>query len=502
MNNIIPFVIQSHNTQKPTNLIERYITSSTAVNQLKVIQHSFNTASHLEFYTDGSVINIGQESMSMSLAFVQTNSRYPQTKYNAILERFPSSTRAESFAILAALLTAPLGCYVDIFTDSSAVIHLSSKTDISVRNTFKENNNVLWATIRELMDINNLFVNFYKVKAHSKNKFNDLADELASSAHFDNTHLIDLENCGQQHLSYVPKWRNLTVDQHLRHFIKQISKTKGFEKWFNLFRNTKYRSSWIDWDATFYILNDNGNKSTTSFTNSTIKAKKIKFLIEELPTVEHVKKRRPDLYNNWACPRCNIFDETFQHIWLCMENSRDANLIHIMDNFKQNLLDILQLYDPSLSQHYLDCQHINDCQHLWDTFDSLQHLTFIDIIKGFVPGFLSDRLFGLYKNRSLVLDILSHIYHDLFISIYTKIWLPRCEAMITKEKQHNISTKEKKKRCSSRSNCNHSSNRSNFHTDLVDTEFGLELEIRIGCSWLCFTMLFNCYNLSCCCCRC
>ena len=51
--------------------------------------------------------------------------------------------------------------------------------------------------IREIISHMNLTVNFYKVKAHSGNQRNDEVDALATSAHFDNTNLIDLINCGQ-----------------------------------------------------------------------------------------------------------------------------------------------------------------------------------------------------------------------------------------------------------------------------------------------------------------
>ena len=230
--------------------------------------------------------------MSVSCAFIQTDNSFPQSKFVATLERFPSSTRAESFAILAALLTAPSGCHVDIYTDSSAVIHLSSHSSSTTRSFFKDNNNIIWSMIRELINSMELTVNFYKVKAHSGNLRNDEVDALATSAHLENTNLIDLINCGQQQISVIPKWRNITIDQHLRHFITSVSRTKGFEKWFNLFRNTKYRSQYIDWDATFFLLNSDNDKLHTSFTSSRRKVHKLKLLIEEIPTVEHVNTGR------------------------------------------------------------------------------------------------------------------------------------------------------------------------------------------------------------------
>ena len=53
----------------------------------------------------------------------------------------------------------------------------------------------------------------------------------------------------------------------------------------------------IDWENTFLLLNNEEDKKMdTSFRSSNHKSHKLKILIEELPTVEHVKKCHSDLY--------------------------------------------------------------------------------------------------------------------------------------------------------------------------------------------------------------
>src|SRR2546430_9047561 len=43
-------------------------------------------------------------------------------------------------------------------------------------------------------------------------------------------------------------------------------------------------------------------------------------MINELPTVEKLKIRHPDLYkNDLTCIRCNIKKETISHIWECSQ---------------------------------------------------------------------------------------------------------------------------------------------------------------------------------------
>ena len=47
----------------------------------------------------------------------------------------------------------------------------------------------------------------------------------------------------------------------------------------------------------------------------------LKLIVEELPTLEKLKIRRPDLYKEETlCPRCNKEKEDFLHIWRCTDS--------------------------------------------------------------------------------------------------------------------------------------------------------------------------------------
>ena len=102
-----------------------------------------------------------------------------------------------------------------------------------------------------------------------------------------------------------------------------------------------------------------------------------------------------------------------------------------MQRIKDSMIRHMQSRDPNLSSSYLNHET------LWDISDSVDKLTFIDFIKGFVPGFISDRLFMFFKNRH-VLEFLFTFYDELFDLINLLIWRPRCVSMIELEKLHNI----------------------------------------------------------------
>ncbi|CAB4442148.1 unnamed protein product [Rhizophagus irregularis] len=121
-----------------------------------------------------------------------------------------------------------------------------------------------------------------------------------------------------KNIHYTLKWNNIEVEQSPRKFISQTSKVKGFEEFFNLARNVKYRRTNVDWKSTFEVLSGDELSNVTTFKSSRRKAEKIKFLMEELPTIEQMKKSLPDIYDNWLCPVCSNVIKDFNHIWSCV----------------------------------------------------------------------------------------------------------------------------------------------------------------------------------------
>jgi hypothetical protein len=72
-------------------------------------------------------------------------------------------------------------------------------------------------------------------------------------------------------------------------------------------------------------------KSTdTNFIESSLKAQKLKLMMEELPTIEQMKKSLYNIYQDWLCPTCDMHKETFRHIWECADHN------HILMDIKRN----------------------------------------------------------------------------------------------------------------------------------------------------------------------
>jgi hypothetical protein len=104
-------------------------------------------------------------------------------------------------------------------------------------------------------------------------------------------------------------------------------------------------------------------------------------LIEELPCIQQVQKSLNSLYKDHLCPICEQDEEDFYHIWLCEDRIMEMN-------------DFVSLTKSSLIEHIksnidnqdvlINIQDISNL-HIWDIEKDDTKLTFIDLIKGFIP---------------------------------------------------------------------------------------------------------------------
>jgi len=167
----------------------------------------------------------------------------------------------------------------------------------------QERNGIIWNILSEIIIKNKLSVELKKVKAHSDNVYNNYIDNLCKETHR-NESIITFKNTDLYNIDIIPKWKNIRIDQKLRRFLTLKSNFSGFEEFYNLNRNGKYRITEIHWESTFKILNGDIENNSTNFESSNKKAMKVKFLIEELSTINQMKKSFLSLYENWLCQFC------------------------------------------------------------------------------------------------------------------------------------------------------------------------------------------------------
>ncbi|GBB99181.1 hypothetical protein RclHR1_03440014 [Rhizophagus clarus] len=98
---------QSHDIDKQ---LLQHFEANSKLEALHIIQQHFKDEDTLSFYTDGSLINANTQAASMTAGFIHVSDTNLIThSFTTTIENWPSSLRAELFAILLSLIVLPYG---------------------------------------------------------------------------------------------------------------------------------------------------------------------------------------------------------------------------------------------------------------------------------------------------------------------------------------------------------------------------------------------------------
>ena len=203
-------------------LIRSQVTSSILATELINIWHDnilllqqLDPNHRITAYTDGSLSSkhvrrdrsrSDNISMMGSGWFIVQNNR----RFDCGSQLWPSSTKAELIAIWTFLLTCPINSSIRIITDSQAAIDgiTNHFTIPTVRLYLKSTNSPILDAIRHSTTVKNLKVDYVKVKSHSGDSGNDLADDIAKSAitraESNQDRIIETSNLSTHRLAFQP----------------------------------------------------------------------------------------------------------------------------------------------------------------------------------------------------------------------------------------------------------------------------------------------------------
>ena len=170
-----------------------------------------------------------------------------------------SSTRAELVAILVALLIMPNEREVEIKTDSKAAIlaiERGLKTD-KARQWLRIKNSGLVAMIVETIKTKKLKLQLTKIKGHSGDFYNDLADVKAKEGANSTELFIPIAVCLKEFkLRY--KWKNESIEKPICSFVKMVGKVINRVEWIFFYgsqnRTYQERKSLQHWPVFYKIL--------------------------------------------------------------------------------------------------------------------------------------------------------------------------------------------------------------------------------------------------------
>ncbi|GBC10607.1 hypothetical protein RclHR1_09770010 [Rhizophagus clarus] len=132
-------------TPKSYNMDEQLLQHfelNSKLEALHTIQQHLKEEDTLSFYTDGSLINANTQAASMTAGFIRVFDTNNIThSFTTTIENWPSSLRAELFAIFLSLIISPHGCRVDINTDNQNSINIIQRIynnpTFSIRDYFR-----------------------------------------------------------------------------------------------------------------------------------------------------------------------------------------------------------------------------------------------------------------------------------------------------------------------------------------------------------------------------
>ena len=154
-----------------------------------------------------------------------------------------------------------------------------------------------------------------------------------------------------------------------------------------------------------------------------------------------MKKRRYDLYEFSKCPLCHYCVESFNHVFTC---SKQKDIVIDIRQKSQRLL-LKLMYDHANIK--VESSYLSQLPNIWTLNHRPQDsLSFIDIIKGFVPRLLTDKINAKVKHQEMTSLIISNFMNYIYTDICLRVWNVRCQAQVAIEKSLGINNRMKNKK--------------------------------------------------------
>jgi exonuclease III/ribonuclease HI len=461
--NIQPnFQLLQHNPTQP-NIYNNPLTIWSQ--HMQSIAETNESVSTFHFYTDGSLFNPTTHQMRMGFAWLRVTNlenshNSPDTPLGHHLSQitsWPSSARAEIAAITSCLASVPSNSSIHIYSDSQTAIqgiHNILSSSAKANSLYlKKNNHVLWSCTQHIIEQHNLTITTHKIKAHSGDQFNERTDGLAKDGANSNIHSIpDLIEISP--IKYKAIYNNtLIIESSIRHFTKEIHQAQWFYQLITLDRfnriaylNTRSKINWsYTWNTIEY--SPYATKYQTNFAATSLHTFKVKLMMDELPVIEHLKHRRPDLYDqSWKCPWFNYSNhphneclESMDHLWTCIGlNTRQliTPSHQILKNKCNQLINRIIKHNDRLNPDTI--RHDISRLPCWTLTYNTHEITAYDLIRGFVPNSLTNMINKYTKSEQITNKLVSSTVTKIQKSLLKNIWAPRCILMQHEEKKRNI----------------------------------------------------------------
>jgi ribonuclease HI len=430
--------------------IHRWIDDDNLKAQLMDIRNILAERKVVEYYTDGSLkpstpTSMGKQDPNlvytdMGAAFCVNNE--PALSAQANVSLWPSSTRSELVAIFLALLTGPMNAKIKIYTDSqSAIYMINNQHNKSGRKLLKQSNSLILLKIDILLQEKKMDLVLVKVKGHSGDVMNEMVDELAKNTSNSSCYFNNRFNYSNRTVRFFPIFKQIPIEYNLRKFIKTIMNTRVAAEWSML--KTNGHEIPIAWNITWNLIHRYKGFNCISVKKHWHLIFIIKLFAKLLPVGTILIQRKPNIYKDFVCPRCNANkEEDIYHfiecdankdLWPIIKSRMQDDVIHIVQKWsnmsKNTPKAIREKLDQILGSQCDNNKFIDFC------LLALEAKVNTNLSK------VSKQLFGFSESKNIL--FLASLLDSFIIHFKELIWLPRCNATIAWEKARNIGRKDK-----------------------------------------------------------
>ena len=141
----------------------------------------------------------------------------------------------------------------------------------------------------------------------------------------------------------------------------------------------------------------------------------------------------------------------------------------------------------------VESSYLSQLPNIWTLdYRPQDSLSFIDIIKGFVPRLLTDKINAKVKHQEMTSLIISNFMNYIYTDICSRVWNVRCQAQVAIEKRLGINNRMKKQKNISRNKLPRLDlDRNLYSSSLTYGQLGVGYSIRSGGHWAGFMAMVN-----------
>ncbi|PKY58321.1 hypothetical protein RhiirA4_429626 [Rhizophagus irregularis] len=198
----------------------------------------------------------------------------------------------------------------------------------------------------------------------------------------------------------------------------------------------------IDWALTWHTLmfQPKHDDSYTQANASMHYALKFQLFLDDLPTLESLKRSRPDLYIDiLTCRSCENQLEDFMHLFMC--NKRRVRMQQILNSYMRHLTTKIKEAGDNAKRDF--STQINKLNSLSCWSFSSSNWSSYSLVRGCLPSAFLEVFMELDIPRLTVMNVIAAIHNNFIHKFRKRIWNPRSYDKGLWEQAMNITSKLK-----------------------------------------------------------